>query len=130
MSIFDRKANGDYFVKIIETLAEIKNDSTHLKTDVGDLKVDFKEHTKAGYEQRKIDREKDRVIAEELLKAKAECSRGNQIDNIQKDVNDFKDDKAEQKGWALGRKSIWVIIISVAGLAGGVLGILWRLKLL
>ena len=119
MGLFSKKRNGDYFVKIIETLTETS-------INVGHLKEGFDDHVKAG----RIQRTEDKALQTEILKNSLECARGNQVDGIQKDVNTLNTDKIKREGKFLGIKLVYAVIIGVFGFITIVLGILWKLRII
>lgn len=115
MGIFSKKRNGDYFVEMVQTLAEIKADNKHLTAS-------FNEHNEAEYERRKIDREWQKSIDVKLSKP-IECPQKD-------DINKLMSDKKISEGRILGMKSVYIVFAAVMFVIGGILGILWRLGLL
>lgn len=84
----------------------------------------FNDHVEAGREQRI----EDKKWQTELLKKSSKCAKAEQIEEIQADVNIFKNDKIERKGKILGMKSLHAYAIGAMGFAIMVLGILWGLR--
>jgi hypothetical protein len=117
--MFNRKKNGDYFVEMIKTLTETSSNVSHLKEG-------FADHVKAGRKQREEDKEWQKAVNTKMT----ECPKGEQIGNIQDDVDTLNTDKVKREGKILGVKSVYAIIIGVLGLPTLILGILWRLGVL
>ena len=115
MGLFSKKKNGDYLVQIVDSLATLKSDSSHMKDS-------FKDHKDAECERRKLDRQWQRGVDTKLQKS-IECPKAEQINDIQDDVDVLKSDKK-------GIKMTWKILVGVASVTAVILGILWRLGLL
>ncbi len=116
MGLFNKKDNGVNWQKEV---LDIGKALPSMVEKLGNMDNNFNDHVEAGRVQRK----EDKIWQTKLLENSLECVRGNQVDDIQDDVNVLKSDKK-------GIKMIYKFILGGLGVIAITLGILWRLGLL
>jgi len=109
MSWFNKK-NGDYLTEIVKSV-------TKTETNVEHLKDSFKEHSTAGYEQRKLDKIWQSNIETKIDK----CPERNRIDEIEISVHTKMNEDA-------GKVKVWKLIAAVITLIATMIIIVVNLK--
>lgn len=116
MGLFNKKDNGINWQKEV---LDIGKALPSMVEKLGNIDNKFNDHVEAGRVQRK----EDKVWQIKILTNSLDCSKNEQIKNMQEDVDTLKSDKK-------GIKMIWKFILGGLGLTAITLGILWRLGIL